>query len=194
MTGDGGVVGAADLAHRDLRYPSIESLANYLSQQEPTGELEPAADETSRFPGSRLPSWALAAVSRPVGPGPLAVVRGKTAIREVPPDRWDAMELYDSDPAVPGKMRTRWGGFLEEIGHFEPQFFRISPLEARTIDPQHRLLLEVAWEAMEDAGLVPEQLAGTSTGVFIGIATNDYGRIKATTCGRSTAMPAQATR
>src|ERR1700741_721626 len=101
---------------------------------------------------------------------------GVDAIREVPPDRWDAASYYDTDVSAPGKMNTRWGGFLDQVDQFEPPFFKISQREAAHIDPQQRLLLEVAWEAIEDAGLVAQHLAGSKTGVFIGIGGDDYGR------------------
>ncbi|WP_433227496.1 type I polyketide synthase [Actinomadura formosensis] len=104
---------------------------------------------------------------------------GVDAIREVPPDRWKADELYDADPAAPGKMITRWGGFLDDVDRFDREFFGISPREASAIDPQQRLLLEVAWEALEDAGQVVTALAGTDTGVFIGISSYDYALLQA---------------
>ena len=100
------------------------------------------------------------------------------AITEVPADRFNLHAFYDPDPAAPGKMNTRWGGFLEQVDQFDPHFFGISPREAARMDPQQRLLLEVAWEALQDAGQVAERLAGTQTGVFIGISNNDYGRIQ----------------
>ncbi|MFM7425396.1 MAG: type I polyketide synthase, partial [Elainella sp.] len=99
---------------------------------------------------------------------------GRDAITEVPSSRWDVEQFYDSDLNQPGKANTRWGGFLEEIDQFDPQFFGIAPREAVTMDPQQRLLLEVAWEALEDAGQIPDQLRGSQTGVFIGIGTHDY--------------------
>jgi acyl transferase domain-containing protein/NAD(P)-dependent dehydrogenase (short-subunit alcohol dehydrogenase family) len=99
---------------------------------------------------------------------------GVDAIREVPPDRWDLAEFYDADPAKPGKMYSRWGGFLEKVDEFDAQFFGISPREAVYMDPQQRVLLEVAWEALEDAGAVQNQIAGTKAGVFVGISTYDY--------------------
>ncbi|NEQ88090.1 MAG: polyketide synthase, partial [Moorea sp. SIO2I5] len=110
-----------------------------------------------RFPGAKNPQafWQL-------------LRQGIDGIVEIPPERWDVDAFYEKDPATPGKMNTRWGGFLENIDQFDPRFFRISPHEAKYMDPQHRLVLEVAWEALENAGIAPEQLAGSHTGVFLG--------------------------
>jgi acyl transferase domain-containing protein len=83
---------------------------------------------------------------------------GVDAIGDVPADRWDAEALFADDPQAPGKMATRWGGFLSELDRFEPSFFGISPREAASLDPQQRLVLEVAWEALEDAGLTAAHL------------------------------------
>jgi acyl transferase domain-containing protein/acyl carrier protein len=99
---------------------------------------------------------------------------GVEGIREVPAERWDKDAWYDPDPEAPGKMRTRRGGFLEGAAEFDAAFFGISPREAKCMDPQHRLLLEVAWEALEDAGQAPPRLAGSKTGVFMGFLNNDY--------------------
>lgn len=106
------------------------------------------------------------------------VVRdGVDAVGEVPPDRWNADAYYDPDPKAPGKMVTRRGGFLSQVDRFDPQFFGISPREATTLDPQQRLLLETASEALESAGLASDRLAGSLTGVFVGITTSDYGQL-----------------
>lgn len=101
---------------------------------------------------------------------------GVDAITEVPADRWPAADFLSDDPAAPGRTTTRWGGFLDRVDGFDPHFFGISPHEAARMDPQQRLLAEVAWEALEDAGMAADQLAGSPTGVFVGIATNDYGQ------------------
>ncbi len=102
---------------------------------------------------------------------------GVDAISEVPADRWDTNEFFDADPDTPGKMTTRWGGFLHNVHHFDAHFFGISPREAERMDPQQRLLLEVTWEALEDASLSPTKLVGSRTGVFIGISNSDYSLI-----------------
>jgi natural product biosynthesis luciferase-like monooxygenase protein len=103
---------------------------------------------------------------------------GVDAITEVPSDRWNIDSYFDPTAGMPGKMSTRWGGFLEQVDHFDPLFFEISPREAKYMDPQQRLLLEVSWEALEHAGQAPECLAGSQTGVFMGISNSDYSRLQ----------------
>jgi acyl transferase domain-containing protein/acyl carrier protein len=162
-------------------YPTIEALARHLAGSPEAPEAAIRVDQdrgTSNEPiaitgvGCRFPGAA----------DPIAFWQllrdGVDAIREVPAERFDLSAFYDPDPAAPGKMNTRWGGFLDQVDQFDANFFGISPREASRMDPQQRLLLEVTWEALQDAGQVPERLAGTQTGVFIGIATNDYGRLQ----------------
>lgn len=102
---------------------------------------------------------------------------GQDAIQEIPSQRWDVAAFYDEDPAAVGKSYCRYGGFLDHVDQFDPEFFGIAPREAAYIDPQQRLFLEVVWEALEDAGLVPRQLAESHTGVFAGASTIDYGQV-----------------
>ena len=102
------------------------------------------------------------------------LANGADAITEVPATRWDNALFYDEHPAVPGKVNTKWGGFIEDISHFDPEFFGISAIEAPEIDPQQRLLLETSHRLLEDAGWKKQRLARSATGVFVGISTNDY--------------------
>ncbi|PYS24486.1 MAG: beta-ketoacyl synthase [Acidobacteria bacterium] len=161
-------------------YPTIAALALHLAADAAKTETffadeggalvaeEPIAivGIGCRFPGAQngLAFWQL-------------LRDGVDAITEGALQRWGA-DIYDPDPAAPGKVNSCWGGFLDEVDQFDPHFFGISPREATRMDPQQRLLLEVAWEALEDAGLVAEQLAGTRTGVFVGISSNDYGQLQ----------------
>ncbi|KAM3115388.1 beta-ketoacyl synthase N-terminal-like domain-containing protein [Phormidesmis sp. 146-33] len=161
-------------------YPTIALLADYLAGDSTT----PASNQDKnltrttepiaivglgcRFPGATDPDafWEL-------------LHRSTDAITRVPSDRWDVDMLYTADAPKPGKMTTCWGGFLEQVDQFDADFFEISPREAKSIDPQQRLLLEVSWEALEQAGQSPAQLAGSQTGVFIGISSSDYARLLA---------------
>lgn len=105
------------------------------------------------------------------------LAQGINAITEVPAQRWDIDAYYDPDPEAPGKMYTRYGGFLDDIDGFDPHFFGISPKEAAAIDPQQRLLLEIAWEALENAGQPFNKLSGSQTGVFVGLTADDYAHL-----------------
>ncbi len=157
-------------------YPSIESLSNFLAG-ETTGErashesaavAEPIAiiGMGCRFPGARtLDEYWNVMIDR------------VDAVREIPSDRWNVEEFFDKDADAPGKMVTRWGGFVDGIDQFDPQFFGISPREAARMDPQQRMLLETTWEALENAGLSSEKIAGSKTGVFVGIGGTDYSQI-----------------
>ena len=102
------------------------------------------------------------------------MVSRQSGITEVPPDRWDAERYQHPDPLATERMVTKWGGFVDQLKSFDAAFWGLSPREAMRMDPQQRWLLEVAWEAFEDAGIPPSSLRGTTTGVFVGIAANDY--------------------
>jgi thioester reductase-like protein len=116
-----------------------------------------------RFPGANNPDayWDL-------------LTQGRDAVREVPANRWPLDQYYDPIPGTPGKMHCRHGGFLEQVDAFDPASFGLSPREAAAMDPQHRLMLEVATEALESAGLAPVGLRGSRVGVYVGICTGDY--------------------
>ena len=102
------------------------------------------------------------------------LAEGRSGICEVPVDRWNRDRFYHPGGGVPGTMVTKWGGFVDNLDQFDASFWGVSPREAMRMDPQQRWLLEVAWEAIEDAGAVPQSLRGRSVGVFVGIAGNDY--------------------
>jgi acyl transferase domain-containing protein/acyl carrier protein len=155
--------------------PTVESLARYLATGEhdasfvsqpsqPTPAQTPIAiiGVGCRFPGAGSPRefWEL-------------LRNGVDAIRELPASR---RELRGSN-GLP-KTSKEWGGFLDQIAEFDAHVFGISPREADQMDPQQRLLLEIAWEALEDAGIASTKLRGQRVGVFIGISTNDYGRLE----------------
>ena len=99
---------------------------------------------------------------------------GRDAIGAIPKDRWDNEAFFDPDPDAPGRIATRWGGFLSNIDRFDAGLFGIAPREALSMDPQQRLLLEVAWEALEHAAQAPDALGGSATGVFVGVCNADY--------------------
>jgi acyl transferase domain-containing protein/NADPH:quinone reductase-like Zn-dependent oxidoreductase/NADP-dependent 3-hydroxy acid dehydrogenase YdfG/acyl carrier protein len=99
---------------------------------------------------------------------------GVDAIREIPPDRWRLEEYFDPNPTQPGKTYSKWGGFIDKIDHFDSEFFGVSAREAAHMDPQHRVFMEAAWEALENAGIPASTLKGSNTGIFVGTTTNDY--------------------
>ena len=159
-------------------YPTTETLAKFLATEstdagggaqevelERSVEVEPIAvvGMGCRFPGAAglEEYWQL-------------MTEGREGIVEIPADRWNVDEFYDSNVDAPGKIVTRWGGFLDNIAQFDPRAFGITPREASRMDPQQRLLLECTWEAFEHAGMAPDRVAGSKTGVFVGIGGTDY--------------------
>ncbi|MGO9224056.1 sulfolipid-1 biosynthesis phthioceranic/hydroxyphthioceranic acid synthase [Mycobacterium sp.] len=109
-----------------------------------------------------------------------ALLRGDDLVKEVPGDRWDVDYYYDPEPGVPGRSVCKWGSFLNDVGDFDPEFFGITEKEATAMDPQHRLLMETAWEAMEHAGLTKDTI-DKQTGVFVGLNYGDYQFVHAAT-------------
>jgi acyl transferase domain-containing protein/aryl carrier-like protein len=99
---------------------------------------------------------------------------GADAVAEVPPERWNKKSFYDPEIGKPGKSHACRGGFVEGIDQFDAAFFGISPREAARMDPQQRMVLETAWEALEDGGQVLERLSGSKTAVFVGISSWEY--------------------
>ncbi|MFZ4851286.1 MAG: type I polyketide synthase, partial [Caldilinea sp.] len=171
-----------------LEYPTVETLTRYLStllsaspsaEPDPTASAYTADTRTSpfqqdeaiavlsigcRFPGADSPEslWRL-------------LQEGADLVQEMLGERWQVEEYYDPQRPVLGKMYTRHAAFLSAIDQFDPLFFGISPREAVGLDPQHRLLLEVSWEALERAGVAPASLVDSQTGVFVGISGSEYG-------------------
>ena len=145
-----------------------------LAVEQMKAKLE-AADRKQRGPiaivgiGCRFPGQA----SSPEAFWKL-LANGVDAVTRIPAGRWDTGAYYDPNPDVPGKSYTNYGAFLEEIDKFDAQFFNIAPVEAASMDPQQRMLLEVSWEALEHAGLAGEGLKGSLTGIFAGVCSSDY--------------------
>ncbi len=160
-------------------YPTPQALAAYLLEQASAGG--PARQVVVRAQASEEPIAILGmacrypgGVASPAGLWEL-VAQGEDGIGEFPADRgWDLDRLYDPDPDHPGTSYTREGGFLHEAAEFDAEFFGIAPREAVAMDPQQRVLLEACWEALEDAGIDPDSLGGTPTGVFSGMSSQDY--------------------
>ncbi|MDK8593751.1 type I polyketide synthase [Corynebacterium accolens] len=162
-------------------YPTIELLANRLLT-EPAGRRDDAprvqrstrAEQgtdiaviglSGRFPGAKdVPEfWTMLAESR-AGTGPLPV------------GRWSE---YSADPVMSEKIaqQNTDGGYIDDVASFDAEFFGLSPLEAANMDPQQRILLELVWHALENAGLPANELRGTHTGVYMGSTNNDYGML-----------------
>jgi acyl transferase domain-containing protein/NADPH:quinone reductase-like Zn-dependent oxidoreductase/acyl carrier protein len=167
------------------QFPTPSDLARHLAGEAGGGDV-PTEGRRSR---DEEPIAIVGLSCRlPGAPDPEAFWRllrdGVDAIREVPRDRWDVDALYDADLSAPGKMSTRFGGFLDDVGSFDASFFGISPREAAEIDPQQRLMLELSWEALEDSGVHPAKLKDTRAGVFFGAMWMDYTRVPGASADR----------
>ena len=99
---------------------------------------------------------------------------GKDVVTEIGDERWSKDFFFSPEKQTPGKAYTWAAGVLSQVDRFDADFFGISPREAQQMDPQHRLLLEMAWEALEDGAQIPERLAGSKCGVYLGISGTDY--------------------
>ncbi|MFN2136956.1 MAG: amino acid adenylation domain-containing protein [Candidatus Promineifilaceae bacterium] len=167
-------------------YPTIDALAGYLAASpaapEQVTQVEAAPVEAAGF--GREPVAVIGIGCRfPGVEGPdafwQALRDGRDLIRQTPEERWEVNAYYqEGAEPQPGKTNTRWGGFLDGVDQFDAAFFGISPREAARMDPQQRLLLETAWQAIEHAAVNPASLAGSKTGVFIGISSYDYSRLQ----------------
>ncbi len=182
-----------------MDYPRLSDVADYLlgdvlglSEQASANSGANSGAKTGPQPASVVTSSAMGRTDEPIAivavacrfpgaPDPDAfwevLSGGVDAIREIPDDRFDIDEFYDPDPEAPGKIYSRFGGFLDGIDGFDPEFFGISPREAVWIDPQQRLMLETAWEGVERAGYSPAALRGSRSGIFVGVAANEYSQL-----------------
>jgi len=147
---------------------TAQSYLNHYSSKN-TPQYEPIAiiGMACRFPQANTPDefWQL-------------LESGRDAITEVPSDRWNIDEYYDSDPTAEGKTNTRHGAFIDGIDAFDPFFFDISPREAQEMSQSQRLMLEIVWEALSNARISTHKVAGSKTGVFIGNVWNDFERTR----------------
>ncbi|ORB44013.1 type I polyketide synthase [Mycobacterium paraseoulense] len=162
-------------------YPTPNGLAGYIRSElagvprevTPTPVVRAAGDDpivivgmACRYPGG---------VNSPDDLWRMLVER-RDVLSDFPTDRgWDLSGIYNPDPDVPGTCYTRTGGFVEGVADFDPAFFGIAPSEALAMDPQQRMFLELAWEALERAGIEPGALRGSATGMFAGVYTQGYG-------------------
>lgn len=158
-------------------YSTIHELAKYLA-----GDKDQSVEQTSHV-NQQEPIAIVGIACRLPGANNLEelwnlLIENKTAISDIPRDRWNSEEYYAKE-ILPGKMNTRWGGFIHNVYDFDASFFEISPAEAENIDPQHRLLLELTWEAFECSGICPSSLFKSDAGVYIGTSANDYGTLSA---------------
>ena len=170
-----------------FEHPTIDAIAEHLHELiAEDGDGEPASADGT--PPQSVETVEVRSLREPIAvigmscrlPGAHSVdefwdnlLQGTDSVGEIPDDRWDIDRFYSAERA-PGKMYTKEGGFLEDIGHFDAAFFNISDQEACWIDPQHRMLLENSYHALEDAGIPAHPLEDRNVGVFMGIMGQDY--------------------
>jgi malonyl CoA-acyl carrier protein transacylase len=172
-----------------IEYPTIAKLSLYIEELMgwKTTEIDPSSEETETklmMERSRTEAIAIIGIgcrfprnaNTPESFWEL-LSNGQDSITEIPLERWDLDSYYDPNPESPGKMYIRHAALVEQVDQFDPQFFGISDREAHSLDPQQRFILEVTWEALERAGINPQKLENTQTGVFLGIGQNDYANL-----------------
>lgn len=156
-------------AQRDLLQKKLaQRAATSSADEQPDAAKIAVVGMGCRFPGANSPDayWDL-------------ISGGIEAVGAIPEDRWERDLFFDPTGRSPGKMSVDAIGAIENVDGFDPAFFGIAPREASRMDPQQRLLLEVAWETFEDAGIPIDSMAGSNTGVFIGIGGTDYSKVPA---------------
>ncbi|MDO8387773.1 MAG: SDR family NAD(P)-dependent oxidoreductase, partial [Polaromonas sp.] len=181
-------------------HPSVRQLAAHLTGLMPgSAAAPPSPPPAAAAPAApRTVSAPLASPPHAGGqPQPIAVVgmsgrypgasdlnafwdviaEGRDAVTEVPPSRWDIACHYDPTPQAEGKTYGKWLGVLDGVDEFDPEFFGLSAAEAEVMDPQQRLFLQEAWRALEDAGIAPSSLAGSRSGVYLGLSNNEYAHL-----------------
>ncbi|WP_405716141.1 type I polyketide synthase [Streptomyces xanthophaeus] len=170
-------------------HPTVAAVAAHLRAELLDGHMAVAADAAVAVRAEADEPIAIVAMACrfPGGVGSPEefwelLARGGDGVSDLPTDRgWDTAGLYHPDPEHQGTSYVREGGFLTGLAGFDADFFGISPREALAMDPQQRLLLETAWETVERAGIAPDTLRGTETGVFVGSNFQDYQQVLGTT-------------
>ncbi len=189
--------GAACKAIIIWNYPTLKRLVSHLTEQRSEQRSEKTSRKMSkkiRHASSENCHFAHSS-QEPISQEPIALIgmgcrfpgdadtpekfwdllrSGRDAMSDIPADRWERAEYYDPSPGTPGKIYVQSGGFLENVGRFDPAFFNMSAYEAASTDPQQRLVLETSWEALEDAGINPDTLRHSQTGLFVGLFWDDY--------------------
>ncbi|WP_140791097.1 type I polyketide synthase [Myxococcus xanthus] len=164
----------------DMGQAELERFPHVARLKQADAVIQKLRTEVERLKGGRPEPIAVVGMAcRMPGAGSVesfwqALREQRDCVSPVPEGRWDVAAFYDPEPGAPGKIYNREGGFLSNVEHFDADFFGVSPREALAMDPQHRLLLETCWHALEDAALAPERLHGGRTGVFVGITASDY--------------------
>ena len=165
------------------QYPTVDALARFLTG----GEVEPVSEAPS--PPGGLSTEPIAVIGMGCRfPGDIHgpeeywdfLAEGRSAVGEVPPDRWTWSDDGSPEGAAALAGTTRWGSFLSDVDAFDAEYFEIMPREASRMDPQQRLLLEVTHEALEHAGIPADSLAETQTGIFAGACAGDYAHLAST--------------